>query len=56
MITRPKCDFCEKKSDIFETTPSKIKIYYCGRCFVNKKYIPNETDTRPGDQWSSRKN
>ena len=52
MINRPKCDFCEAKSDIYETKKNK-KTYYCGGCYLKKK-PKNETNTRPRDQWVSR--
>ena len=53
MTYRPKCDFCQKKSDIFVTENNKSKTYYCGGCYVKKK-LNYEVRTRPRNKWVSR--
>ena len=49
MNIRPKCNFCEKKSDIYEENNNKV--FYCASCFITKKYGNN---FRPRDQRVSR--
>ena len=53
MTFRPKCDFCQKKSDIFQKNNSGKKEYFCGGCYIKKK-LHYETNNRHRDQWVSR--
>jgi hypothetical protein len=54
MTYRPKCNFCQKKSDIIVTENDKSKTYYCGGCYLKKKLNYYEVNSRPRNQRISR--
>ena len=53
MTFRPKCDFCQKKSDIFVKNNNQTKDYFCGGCYIKRK-LNYEHSTRPRNKWVSR--